>query len=63
MKSSEFIKKLDENASAGATSVGAIADIPATKKSSQVGTLFGGSYQQPTNPFLKKGRKKGSKNK
>jgi hypothetical protein len=60
MKSSEFIK---ENMSSGATGVGAIASISTTKNSNQVGSLFGGTYQQPTNPFLKKGRKKGSKNK
>lgn len=45
MKSSEFIR---ENASAGATSTGSIAAVPAGKgkKKKEVGTLFGGSYKQ-----------------
>jgi hypothetical protein len=35
-----------ENASAGATSAGSIASVPATGSSSKVGTLFGGTYKQ-----------------
>ena len=60
MKSHEFIK---EEMSSGSTGVGAIAGIAGTKKSPQVGSLFGGSFQQPINLFIKKGRKKGVKNK
>jgi hypothetical protein len=58
MKSSEFIRKIKENASAGGTSSGAIASIPSVGKGSQVGSLFGGSYEQPNNPFKKKKSKK-----
>jgi len=63
MKSHEFIRPLVEFASGGASGVGSIAGIPAGGKSSQVGSLFGGSFQQIPNPYVKKGRKKGSKNK
>jgi hypothetical protein len=39
-------KPIKENASAGATSAGAIASVPATGAGSKVGTLFGGTYKQ-----------------
>ena len=45
MKVADIIK---ENATAGATSTGAIASVPAgkNKKKKDVGTLFGGTYKQ-----------------
>lgn len=49
MKSSEFIRNLKEEASAGSTGTGTIAAIPNAKnkkKKSEVGSLFGGTYQQ-----------------
>jgi len=49
---------VSENASSGATAAGAIATAPTAGKNA--GTLFGGSYQQPNNPFKKKSTKKES---
>jgi hypothetical protein len=49
---------VSENASSGATAAGAIATAPTAGKNA--GTLFGGSYQQPDNPFKKKSTKKES---
>jgi hypothetical protein len=49
---------VSENASSGATAAGAIATAPTAGKNA--GTLFGGSYQQPGNPFKRKSTKKES---
>jgi hypothetical protein len=59
MRSSEFVKdaKLAENATGGATGSAAVATTPGAK-SSEAGSLFGGTYQQRNNPFRKKGKKK-----
>lgn len=50
----EYGDQLNEFATGGATGAGSIATGPGAKKSSQVGSLFGGSYQQRSNPFKKK---------
>jgi hypothetical protein len=50
----DYGDQLNEFATGGATGAGSIASAPGGKKSSQVGTLFGGSYQQRNNPFKKK---------
>ena len=60
MRAHEFIT---EECSMGAMGAGFVAGFIKNGQSNKVGSLFGGSYQQPTNPFVKKGRKKGSKNK
>lgn len=52
------ISELLESASAGATSAASGASLPGTGTGPNVGTFFGGSYEQPKNPF-----KKNSKNK
>jgi hypothetical protein len=43
---SNNLNNVKENASAGATSAGSIASVPATGSGSKVGTLFGGTYKQ-----------------
>ena len=43
---SNNLNNVKENASAGATSAGVIATVPATGSGSKVGTLFGGTYKQ-----------------
>ena len=48
MKIIEFTRpKLDEDATSGASSSGAIATIPATGAGNNVGSLFGGTYTEP----------------
>ena len=58
MKITEIIKTSTKPAqmemSVGATGAGAIATAP----SAGGGTLFGGSYESPSNPFKKRARKK-----
>jgi hypothetical protein len=58
MKSSEFIKQLNEYGSCGGTSTGAVATAPGVGQGPNVGSLFGGSYEQPKTPAKKKARKK-----
>ena len=48
------IKELLESASSGGTSSGNVATAIATGQGSSVGTFFGGSYEQPNNPWKKK---------
>jgi hypothetical protein len=48
---------LAENATGGATGSAAVATTPGAK-TSEAGSLFGGTYQQRNNPFRKKGKKK-----
>ena len=58
MKITEIIKPstkpVQTEMSAGATGAGSIATAPSTGG----GTLFGGSYENPSNPFKKPARKK-----
>jgi hypothetical protein len=51
------IRELLEAASSGATGTSSGASIATTGGGSNVGTFFGGSYQQPNSPF-RKGSKK-----
>jgi hypothetical protein len=51
------IRELLEAASAGATSTASGSSIAATGSGANVGTFFGGSYQQPDNPFRKASKK------
>lgn len=47
MKSSEFIKQINEFCGAGGTGVGSIATAPTGKNGDpNLGSLFGGSYTQ-----------------
>ena len=50
MKITDIIKRPDltEDATGGATGSGAIATVPGVGTGPKVGTLFGGTYKQPT---------------
>ena len=49
MKINDIIQRPDltEDATGGGTSAGAIATIPGVGTGAKVGTLFGGTYNQP----------------
>jgi hypothetical protein len=51
------IQELLESATSEGTSSGNVATAISTGNGSNVGTFFGGSYEQPNNPWNKKKKK------